>query len=263
MSGEDQLEYGTAALRRIALAAQLAAISDYAGDAVPTYPDRDAAPGDLARLAARLTADAGQLTALAIGCERSRGTSWDAIAEALGLSGGQAARDLYQGPLAQLDQAILEGWILGADGPPPGGIPPGAVGTAHVARELDDWVSRRQAAAGRPAPGDADPDHLFPVSGQLAPVSPAGHADLLAAAGALINERQLRSGPDDPHVRRLELGLARRAVRLYERMAAQPPADGGPSRRTLTDLLAGARARLAGLEGAAEAPGGSAAHEEP
>ena len=75
MGGEEQLEYSPAARLRVALAALLADISDHTRDAVPAYPDRDAVPGALAQMAARVAADARQLVTLAVACERGRGSS--------------------------------------------------------------------------------------------------------------------------------------------------------------------------------------------
>ena len=262
MGSEEQLEYGPAARLRVSLAALLADISDFTRDAVPAYPDRDAVPGALAQMAAQVAADASELVTLAVACEHSRGSSWETIAAALGLGNGQAARDLYLSSVTKLDQAIVECWILGDD-PPIAGIPNGASGTAAAARHLDAWVTRQQADVGSSTQATAcDPDHLFPVSGHLTPLSQREHADLLAVVGALLSERHLQSGPDDPHVRRLELGNARRAVELYERMIAEGPSDAAPSLATLQDLLAGARARLADLTGAREPPG-DAAYEKP
>ena len=147
MGGEEQLEYGRAARLRVAMAALLAGISDCARDGVPAFPDRDAVPGALAQLAARVAADARQLVTLAVACERSRGASWEAIAGALGLGGGgQAARDLYLPALAELDQAALEGWILGDD-PQFTGIP-GRVGEQPQPR----GTSTPGSPDGRPPP---------------------------------------------------------------------------------------------------------------
>jgi hypothetical protein len=127
---------------------------------VPAFPDRDAVPGALAQLAARVAADARQLAILAVACERSRGASWEAITGALGLGdGAQAARDLYLPALAKLDQVALEGWILGDD-PQFTGIPGRVGGTAAAAQYLDSWVTGRQATAD-------GPDRLFSVSGHL------------------------------------------------------------------------------------------------
>jgi hypothetical protein len=262
MGGEEQLEYGPAARLRVTLAALLAGISDCARDGVPAYPDRDADPGALAQMAARIEADARQLMILAVACERSRGASWEAIAGALGLGvDGQAARDLYLPALTELDQAVVESWILG-DAPRFAGIPRDVSGTAAAARHLDAWVSGRRPGGELDAEAAADPDRLFPVSGHLTPLSLVEQSDLLAASGALISGRHWHGGPDDCHVRRLELGYARRSVELYERMLAERPADSGPGPGTLQQLLAGARARLAKLTAAADAPGG-ATPEEP
>ena len=258
MGGEEQLDYGPAVRLRVALAALLASISDYSRDAVPADPDRDAVPGALAQMAARVAADARELVTLAVACERSRGSSWEVLGEALTLGGAQAARELYRSPVAKLEQAILECWVLGDD-PQTTGIPRGASGTSAAARHLDAWVTRQPVGVGSPAQTAADdPGHLFPVSGHLTPLSQDEHAALLAAAGALLSERHWQSSPNHPHVRRLELGYARRAVELYQRMIAKGPSDAGPSSRTLQDLLAGARAHLAELAATAETSGGEA-----
>ncbi len=59
-----------------------------------------------------------------------------------------------------------------------------------------------------------NPDRLFPVSGHLKPLDTAKHSSSLTAAADLIAERRGQYGPDDPSVRALELGLARRRVEL-------------------------------------------------
>src|SRR5260370_815792 len=78
------------------------------------------------------------------------------------------------------------------------------------------------------------------------------HSTMVMAGSALVRDRfgAVREDPAayDAETRRLELGLTRRKVELYERMSAEGTGKRGTDPGQLADLLAGARARLAELE---------------
>ncbi len=212
MSSPDQVSYGRAARLRVAMGALAVELSETASSLVGTYND-DPRLGALAGHAASVVRDARELLRFAVAYERQRGTSWEALAGWPDLDGAEGA---YGGAVRQLDHMLTECWLLGDDTRFPG-APDGVADTAETAGRLDRWVSDRMNH-GSLAPDDAD--HLFPVSGHLDPLDTAEHSSFLAAAEVLIAERGRRYGPDDPSVRRMELGLARRRVELYERMFA-------------------------------------------
>jgi hypothetical protein len=254
MTTSDQISYGRAARLRAAVAELAADIADSAAGMVTTYADGYAHSGELAEQAHQIAADARELERLAVACERTRGASWDTLAESLRLNSRQAAHDRYSDTVKQIAEAITESWLLGDD-PRTIGLPAGACDTAETARLLDRWVLERLAAtdplAHRPAD---DPAKAHPASAGLKPMDTLEHSSLVLAGAALITDaRAIAAGWSDDEqaarVRKLELGLARRKVELYERMLA----DQAAGKRTGTppdqvrDLLAGARERLAEL----------------
>lgn len=251
MSSPDQVTYGRAARLRVAMAALAAEVAETASGLVATYGDGDARPGALAGDAASLVADARELLSYAIAYERHRGTSWEALAEWPGLNRYQALDDRYGDTVKRLNDMLTECWLLGDDPQFPG-APEGAADTARAASRLDRWVTVRVAdydPLTRKAPDD--PDRLFPVSGRLKPLDTAEHSSSLTVAADLVAERRRRYGPDDPSVRCLELGLARREVELYEHKLADELAGkaAAATAAELSELLSAARARLAELEG--------------
>jgi hypothetical protein len=251
MTTSDQISYGRAARLRAAVAELAADIADSAAGMVTTYADGYAHSGELAAQAHQIAADARELERLAVACERTRGASWDALAEGLGLNSRQAAHDRYSDTVKQIADAITECWLLGDD-PRTIALPDAAANTAESARLLDRWVLKRSRPAAH-LPAD-HPGRDHPASAGLKPMDSLEHSSLVLAGTALITDaRAIAAGWSDSEqadrVRKLELGLARRKVELYERMLAERFADisHATDPDMLRDLLAGARARLAEL----------------
>jgi hypothetical protein len=251
MSGRDQISYGRAARLRVCLAGQAADIADSARGIVPTYADGFANGGEFVDMANRLAAEAKDLLTIAVAYERSRGLSWEAIGETLGIS-RQAAHERYAAAAQQLTDDLVRVWLLGDD-PRFIGLPSGAVDPAGTADLLDRWVGWQLQStdplAHRP---EDDPERTHPVTHNLPPMDTLEHSTMVMAASALVRER-FGAVPEDPaaydaETRRLELGLTRRKVELYERMSAEEAGKRGTDPGQLADLLAGARARLAELE---------------
>ena len=272
MTTSDQISYGRAARLRAAVAELASELADSAAGMVTTYADGYARGGDLAEQAHRIAADARELVRVAVACERTRGTSWEALAEPLGLDSRQAAHDRYSDTVKQLDEAITACWLLGDD-PRTIGLPAGACDTAETARLLDRWVLERLGATDPLSHrGADDPARTHPVTSGLKPMDTLEHSSLVIAAARLVSEHYGDTADmDDPEAwaghlamtKSLELGLARRKIELYERMLADEAAGKptGPPASELRELLAGVRARLAEAE--LEQATTAAAEEDP
>ena len=253
MSNPDQVSYGRRARLRTAISSQAADVADRTRGLVPTYADGYANGGEFVDAAAAIAADARRLLELAVAYERRRGTSWEVIGEALGVS-RQGAHDRFAAAVNGLDDEIVRCWLLGDD-PRHIGLPDGAADTAGTADILDRWVIRHLEATDPLAhkPED-DPERQHPVSHNLPPMDALENSNLVLAGVTMLNER-IGVVPDDwdewnRETHRLNVGLARRKIEFYERLLTEEVAGkrtGTPADQ-LRDQLAGARARLAELD---------------
>ena len=260
MSVSDQLAYGRGARLRTVVSALASEVADSARGLVSTWGDPCAQGGEFVEVAARIAAEAKEMLEFAVAYERRRGTSWEVIGEAFGIT-RQAAHDRFAAAVARLEAEIIRCWVLGDDPRYPG-LPYGAADTAEAAAILDRWAGRHLQDTDPLArrPGD-DPERQHPVSRNLPVMDTLEMSALVLAATSMLSERTGVIPDDDPggyarETAALELGLARRKVELYERMTAEATGSdhAGVSAVDLRDMLAGARARLAELE-AASAPG--------
>ena len=260
MPETEKITYGRAARLRVALAELAAEIADSARGMVPTYADRSAYRGDFVEAASQLAAEARELLTLAVAYERRRGTSWEAIGAPLDIS-KQAAHERFAAAVGGLDDALTAAWLLGDDPRHPG-LPEGAADPGTVAGRLDRWAARNVQQTDVLAQQDAD-TRARPVSAGLEPIDILEQSTLASHGAHLISETRSGTVPGDPgrwdaETRALEIGLARRKIELYERMRADGVRlrglNGGIE---VEDLLAGARARLAELEGHAAARAGT------
>jgi hypothetical protein len=241
----DQVCYSRAARLRVVLANHAAEIADLAAALVPADADDDADAGAFIRAAHRVTLQAQDLLATAIAWERLQGASWEVAGQELGVS-GHSAHEQHAGAVARAEDAVTVAWLLAGEG---GAGSAAERAPAETARHLDCWLARQ------PRPGVVGPGPAWvgPVSGHLPAMDAIEHAAMLTAAVGILAAAREDRGAGDRYVRRLETGLARRRVGLYERMLAEETVDpgGGSDTGVLRDLLAAARARLAQLEGGA------------
>ena len=248
------------------MASRASELADTARGLVSTYADGYAHGGELVEAAARVLGDAKQLLELAVAYERRRGTSWEIIGENLGVS-RQAAHDRFAEAEARLAEEILRDWLLSDDPSYPAsewdrfgfaGLHEGITDTAKTAERLDWWVTRNlQPEDGLAHHGEDEPDRQRPVSHHLPPLDIGEHSAMVLAAVTMLS-RRIGIFPDDldawrQETRQLELGLARRKIEFYERALAEEQGGKrtGYERSTdeVRDLLAGARTRLAELQG--------------
>jgi hypothetical protein len=254
MADAENTTYSRAARLRVALSELAAEIADSARSMVPTASDSYAHGGEFAESAAQLAAQARELLTLAVAYERRRGSSWERIGEPLGTS-RQSAQERFGEAVRGLDDAITTAWIL--DDPRTPGVPEGAGDPAETAARLDRWVLRHlegtDPLAHRP---DDDPARDRPVSASLDRMDVHDFTAATADAANLImkrlnDRRQQDDGLESEYTertRQLEIGVARRKIEMYERMIRDGDGDHWYG-IDVTDLLAGARARLAELQG--------------
>jgi hypothetical protein len=235
--------YGRLARYRLAVSAAAADIADAARALVATASDGFGHAGEIAESARRIAVDANDLLTYAVAYERSRGTTWPALAERFDTS-RQNVAEKYKDRVAQLDDDVLICWLLGDV--QRGDAPDAAAEPGRFAPVLDEWfrVHRPDKPANRPVS-----ETMMPVSIGLDPMSLAEHAALLAAGAELV-ERARKGGHWDLRAGRveLELGYARRRVELYERQLATETAGGRLATEETGDLLSVARFRVERLE---------------
>jgi hypothetical protein len=202
-------------------------------------------PGELVDYAFRLFEQARGILRAAVVTERLAGTSWEIIGENLGEISKQAAHERYGAAETVFRRAALVAWL--APGRAYDQLGELADADAALAR-LTRWLQApHQPPATDPDPGTrpaaAASEPLPPGYPEMTDTEQAGliieAANLLTSVGMYKN-----AGVTERERRDAELGLARRKVELYEAIAAERPDD-----TEHADLLAGARARLAALEG--------------
>ncbi|MEV4249348.1 hypothetical protein AB0J63_38775 [Streptosporangium canum] len=229
--------YSRASLARLAALADAVDVAEGMRAFTDATSDAWARPGELVDRARQLAELARAVLTHTVIHERLKGTSWEAIGWGLGDISKQAAQARYGDAERDFRRRALLAWLepdvatrhLGSS---VGEVP----GTVEMLTEW--WQAHRQPN---------EPDKADPVAAALAPLgAPEASAMAIEAAGLLNGDDR----PADPHTRRvLEIGLARRKVELYERLAAELPDDV----QTL-EVLAGARARLAELTDSSRPP---------
>lgn len=224
--------YSRASLARLALSEQASALADMARGLVPTTSDAHARDGELVSVAAPLAVTARELLTLAVVYERTKGTSWEQIGVALGIT-RQAAHERYAPAVRDFHERVLRAWLQPERA---GEVLATSDHLAQLVARLSTWVA---------AHGELDEiDHGDqPIAAGLQPMDTAERATLISQASALLLDMPTDPAVDDRQRHDLEIGLCRRKIELYEDMAAEAPGD--------TDVLqdlAGARARLTELQ---------------
>ncbi|XVQ16356.1 hypothetical protein ACQP1W_52425 (plasmid) [Spirillospora sp. CA-255316] len=242
---ENGPEMNRASRIRVALSEAAAELADRATDLARTT--NDGRPGEPTEEARRLVAAAEYVMQLSVLYDRRRGASWSTIGEALGEVTKQTAHERYAEAEKYVDEAITEHWLTG--NPRVVGLPEGADVSPSTLERLDRW------AAARHRTGDlGDPDRA--VSAGLKPMTATEHGVMLTAGATLLLKHTTAGDPARRHA--LQVGYARRKVEWYERLIADEQTDPGSTGTPVADLLeglAGARARLAEVEGEEPAPG--------
>ncbi|OHV29932.1 hypothetical protein BBK14_34065, partial [Parafrankia soli] len=139
-----------AVLARLSLSSAAAEAARVAGGLVPTSADGYGSPAGLVEYAQRLVSDAQEVLAAAVVAARARGTTWEEIGEALGIS-RQAAQERFRTRIADWERGLDVPYLPGGGGrilnPQ---LPDAATAPGEVAASLDTWVTRHHS------PGDPD-----------------------------------------------------------------------------------------------------------
>jgi hypothetical protein len=127
-------------LARLALSCAYREVADFAAGGVPTVSDEYGGPYDYVDHAACLLSMAQDVVARAVLYARERGGSWSDIADALGITAGQA-RDRYTAALDHWDDALNQPWersgrFLSSR------MPDGTTEPDQTAADLDQWCLR-------------------------------------------------------------------------------------------------------------------------
>ncbi|MEV4222292.1 hypothetical protein [Nonomuraea sp. NPDC049725] len=243
MSEAPSRTFSRTALARLAVTTEAADISDrYRALAADGDNSPNGRPGELVDYAWRLVEQARAILQAAVVTERLAGTSWETIGENLGEISKQAAHERYGAAETVFRRAALMAWLvperaddqLGTLADPDAAL-------AHLNRFLYPPEHGIQFTFGPRQ--DTEPVPLPPGYPEMTDTERAGL--IIEAANLLMGVgMHKRAGVTEHERRDAELGLARRKVELYEAIAAERPDDSEHA-----DLLAGARARLAALEG--------------
>lgn len=155
-----RLTWSSAALTRLAYSAACQDLSDGARAEVVTSSDGYLRAGNLVEQALRLSARADDALRLAVAAERTRGTSWQDIGDALGTT-KQSAHERYAEAVEDIAERILFPYREGAPGSPGWmACPDGLENPERTARTLDGWASRDRRPTDPPLA-------VAPVSGEL------------------------------------------------------------------------------------------------
>lgn len=210
----DRTAYHRAALARLALSAEARYLAHRAEGCVTTGTDQVAEPGDLVGEAAVMVAAAEQVMTRAVVYERARGTSWEAIAERLGIQRQSAhkrwspAVAAWREALHQTDPVLLHEAVA---------FP------TDTARSLDSWAAERghgEHAVSGGLPTLTTAEEMVQVLDALrhlyrdmhTRLDPAAHAALLDRKAALLDRIAAEDG--DPEAAEQAAEARARAAQL-------------------------------------------------
>jgi hypothetical protein len=197
------------AAAELALATAAREVADLARSLVAAGGGTTAHGGTVAGTARQLTALAGRVLTAAVVVERADGTTWEAIAEATGDGGPQAARSRWQPTVDRWDTAVEQ-----AAAPTPAEEDDRPAPAESALAELDAWVVRHRE------PHDPDTGE-HPVSAALDRMNPLHELMHLAAV-----RRRLAASHDGSSPPAQLLPLVERQALLEEHLAATgDPAD--------------------------------------
>jgi hypothetical protein len=250
--------YPPRARARLALAVAARNLSDLARSAVPTTADRPAArDGEAVEEALRLVAAAEEVLNRAVVWEREKGTTWEAIAEALGGRRKQTAQERFAEVVASWKAALLRPWQPATDQDTVySALPTGAEDPDQWARRLDAWCRQHHE------PTDVHRDDPHPVSSGLQ-VDPT---DVLFTIVQLLHRQAMamqdrRLGGETPHPVEVQAYAAqvKELAAWLDTYLASPH----PEESTVVTLAVQARRGLAGLVELAIGPAGRVTLDQP
>jgi hypothetical protein len=197
---------------RVAFSLACQELSHLARAFVSTASDGYAQPGGYVEEGARIVSQAQHVLELSVLLERERGTSWEDIGEALGIS-KQAAHERFaaaferwRGQLAE--PLVPSGSLLAVQ------LPAGAEDPEKWGRYLDEWVTRHRERT--------DPDQgPRPVSGNLPEASLAEQVSMALAEVRALQERERVGSATDSQRESWYL----RKAELFDRLAAAEPRE--------------------------------------
>ncbi|WP_330346678.1 hypothetical protein OG858_47070 (plasmid) [Streptomyces europaeiscabiei] len=248
--------YTPAALARLMLSDAYRNVAETALGRIGTEDDSSSTvtPGGFVREAAELIRLAEHAQRQAVIYERERGTSWEEIGEALGIT-RQSAHTKFTDPVKAWRAPLDKPERRHPDGTPddkripygaryaPGSAVPANGSAEKTARDLDRWLRRHD--------GWADQEH--PVSGGLPRHSTI---EMVLLVGDAAHRMRMDHLVPDPQA---EADLLDLRADLQERMLRESERGGDPLPRGFHQSLVGDRARAKALRAA---PGDDSAWEE-
>jgi hypothetical protein len=227
----DPTVYSRAARARVAYSVAAKELSNFARTAVQTSSDGYAQAGEFVQNAARMAGEAQHILELAVILEREKGTSWEDIGQALGIT-KQAAHERFSRVVERWRADLVEPWVPDRGGLLSLQLPDGAEDPWTWARRLDEWVSRHREVT------DPDPGEL-PVSGNLRKASLVEQVSTALAEVRALQERE-HAGTATRSQRR---AWHRRKAELFERLT-----EAEPGNVAFTEAAANARRQLDELD---------------
>ncbi|MEV4167347.1 hypothetical protein [Nonomuraea dietziae] len=198
-------------------------------------------PGELAAFAFQLFEQARDILRHAVVCERIAGTSWEKLGEALGEISKQAAHERYGAAESDFRRRVLLAWLVPERAYDQLGDLADLADPDEVLTHLVRWL---QAHPPQTTTSPQTKTSYRPPG--YPPMTTTEQAGLVIEAASLLmgvgTHKNAELKPDQRH--QAQLGLARRKVELYTELAELEPDN--PQHH---EVLAGARARLAELEG--------------
>jgi hypothetical protein len=203
-------------LARLAHAKAARELSDTARAEVATHTDHEAEEGDFIARALRLVHEADRVLELAVVLERERGSSWEAIGQALGLITRQSAHGRYAAGHHEFLDALMfpvrrepgQAWGQSV-------LADGLDDPALTASKLDVWAIRHRE------PQEPGAEQISPVSAGLSRDGlHNSETNLLGRMGAIVASGVLPRGVDTETAERML--LERRAARYRLVLEADP-----------------------------------------
>ncbi|MFJ8351300.1 helix-turn-helix domain-containing protein [Streptomyces sp. NPDC094153] len=221
--------YDEQALARIMLSEAHREVADLALHGIATWYDKSpfAGQGSYVEEAARLVSRAEDVLRWAAVYERERGTSWEDIGTALGVT-RQTAHERFSGAVARWREPLDNPERYRSDGTPDDERMPYAVRyicgshgpeesmCEQTAKDLEQWLKQRTA------PGDSWADEEHPVTGALTRNTTTIMLMRLSDISSRLLDEQMVPDP------RAEADMCERRVALYERLIRENeavPAD--------------------------------------
>ncbi|MFD9871729.1 hypothetical protein ACFXI8_26905 [Streptomyces niveus] len=142
--GTERYAYSPNVLARLVLSYEIRELADRAAVGVPTGDDHLARPGEDVRAALDLVHQSQEVLTRAVLCERAKGTSWDTIAEQLGIR-RKSAQSRYRQAEQAWEDALHDPYDR--EGPAGGHrglrLHEAAYAPIDAGQKLDEWSQQR------------------------------------------------------------------------------------------------------------------------